>query len=179
MILRCSCAPSPIWHGGDSVHSLQIAKPPSSLRRFDSNDEDSRMKRIAIVGGGISGLSAAFYLEMPPPTMAIRFMRLSSSLESNLLRLDGGFAICTERGEPSPCQIGDGAHEQGGVIQGFRAVQLHAVLPGEIAEQNVNVEQDFHMVADEADRLHKQASVTGALQARYDALHGRPKPLSA
>src|SRR3974377_1307792 len=116
---------------------------------------------------------------MPPPTSAIRFMQLASSLESNLLRMDGGFAICTERIEPAPCQIGDGAHEQRRVIQGLCAVQLHATFAGEIAEQNVNVEQDFHVVADKANGLHKQASVTSALQARYDALHGRSKPLSA
>src|SRR5271167_4619365 len=61
MMLRCLCAPSPIWRGRDSGHRVPIAKPLSRLRRF--HDEYSRMKRIAIIGGGISGLSAAFYLE--------------------------------------------------------------------------------------------------------------------
>src|SRR5271157_5072315 len=97
---------------------------------------------------------------MPPPTMAIRFMRLSSSLESNLLRMGGGFAICNECTESRPCQIGDGPHEQRGIIQGFRAVQLHAALAGEFAEQNVNVELDFDVVTDEADGLQKHSAVT-------------------
>src|SRR5208337_515255 len=61
MILRCSCAQSTIWRGRDSVNRPQIAERPSRLRRF--HEEYCLMKRIAIVGGGISGLSAAFYLE--------------------------------------------------------------------------------------------------------------------
>src|SRR5271165_4905579 len=100
---------------------------------------------------------------MPPPTMAIRFMQICSL--RNLLSRDGCFAIRSEGTEPRPCQIGNGANKKWRIVERFGTIQLHAALGGEIAEQDVDVEQDFDVVADEADGLDKHGRVTRVPQA--------------
>src|ERR1700733_11610269 len=57
---HCSYARSPIWQKPGWRYLTNLPEAPRKLR---ASLEANRMKRIAIIGGGISGLSAAFYLE--------------------------------------------------------------------------------------------------------------------
>jgi len=45
-----------------------------------------------------------------------------------------------------------------------QAQQFHAALGGELAEQDINVEQDFHVIADKADGLEENPGAAFALQ---------------
>ena len=57
-------------------------------------------------------------------------------------------------------------HEQRRVVQRFGAIELHAALAGKFAEQDIDVEQDFDVVADEADGLQEDAGVARLASGR-------------
>src|SRR5664279_2559482 len=95
------------------------------------------------------------------------------------LRLRYALANRGGAAEPATHQIGDSPYEQWRIVQRLGPVQLHAAFAGELPEQDINVEQDLHMIADEADGLHENTRLARLPQTHDRLFHRGAKPFAA
>src|SRR5664279_816110 len=95
------------------------------------------------------------------------------------LRLRYALANRGGAAEPATHQIGDSPYERWRIVQRFGPVQLHAAFAGELPEQDIDVKQDLHMIADETDGLHENTRLTRLPQTHDGFFHGGTEPFAA
>src|SRR5664279_895911 len=95
------------------------------------------------------------------------------------LRLRYALANRGGAAEPATHQIGDSPYEQWRIVQRLGPVELHAAFAGKLPEEDINVEQDLHMIADEADGLHENTRLTRLPQTHDGLFDGGTEPFAA
>jgi hypothetical protein len=72
--------------------------------------------------------------------------------------------------------VDEGGREQGGVVEGFGAVEAKAEGAGGFGEGDVDVVEDFDVVAEEADGLKHDAGVAFVADGGESVLNGGTDP---